>query len=69
LRNATPSVLHQRHIGRVLRSSCKRRPWRWPRVTGFLAGLHGDDAFERDLISPLRLHGVDLQRERRRKAA
>src|SRR5207244_13434280 len=25
LRNATPSVLHQRHIGRVLRSSCNDR--------------------------------------------
>src|SRR5260370_8532126 len=25
LRNATPSVLHQRHIGRVLRSSCNVR--------------------------------------------
>src|SRR5438093_13153445 len=25
LRNATPSVLHQRHIGRVLRSSCNPR--------------------------------------------
>src|SRR5471032_2779336 len=25
LRNATPSVFHQRHIGRVLRSSCNAR--------------------------------------------
>src|SRR5436853_7048781 len=25
LRNATPSVFHQRHIGRVLRSSCNGR--------------------------------------------
>src|SRR3954469_17901707 len=25
LRHATPSVLHQRHIGRVLRSSCNTR--------------------------------------------
>jgi hypothetical protein len=25
LRNATPSIFHQRHIGRVLRSSCNSR--------------------------------------------
>src|SRR5712691_8100709 len=34
LRNATPSVLHQRHIGRVLRSSCNPRGRR-------LASSHG----------------------------